>query len=332
MDSRFEARKVFAMRTNPLNVVFFQSLRLPFLALFAPSQKRRRQCRGAYRGFQSAEVICLESRALLAAPTVTQSLATIVANSTTLTIAGTNFDTTAKNNSVLITDTVTLASITVTPTTATATSLAVSLTGIGTLTGGDKLTAVVTTNSVSSGSAVQVATIAPIVTLNKTTLTSATFTIAGFGFNPTKSHDILSLTNNGNPIAATITAATANTLTVKVTGTFNSGTLSAAVNVNGVSSGAAVQVGSLQPIVTSSVSPISINASSIVINGFGYDPNHAQNTVVFNDGAVGIVTSWSTNSLTIKFLVKPTSTGALTIVVTSRHVSSGAPVQVATVV
>jgi hypothetical protein len=294
-----------------------------------PRQLRKTACRPGTAVI--AEILCLESRALLSGPTVTQSVASVAANATTLTIAGTGFDTTAAHNSVVVKDTVTGTSITVTPTTVTATSMTVSLTGIGTLTGGDHLTAVVTTNSVSSGSAVQVGTVIPVVTLSKVAATSPTVTINGFGFDPVIAHDVLTLTNNGVAISGTITAATATSLTVTINSPVNAGTLSAVVKVNGASSGAAIQVAAIQPVVTVNTAKLPAGANSILISGFGFDPNHAQNSVAFNNGAVGIVTAWTQNSITVTFQVKPKTPGALTVVVTSRHLSSGTPVQVATV-
>ncbi len=73
------------------------------------------------------------------------------------------------------------------------------------------------------------------------------------------------------------------------------------------------------------------NATTITINGFGFDPTAANNTVTFNDGAVGTVTTATATSLTVTFSTKPTTAGSLTAVVTTDSVSSGAAVQVATV-
>src|SRR5439155_256668 len=57
----------------------------------------------------------------------------------------------------------------------------------------------------------------------------------------------------------------------------------------------------------------------------------ANNTVVFNDSAVGTVTAATATSLTVTFSAQPAATGSLTAVVTSNGGSSGAAVQVATV-
>src|SRR5205807_6046249 len=57
----------------------------------------------------------------------------------------------------------------------------------------------------------------------------------------------------------------------------------------------------------------------------------SNNTVVFNDGAVGTVTAATATALTVSFSTKPTTAGSLTAVVTSNSVSSGSAVQVASV-
>jgi hypothetical protein len=86
------------------------------------------------------------------APTVSLSTASLSINVTTLTIAGTNFDTTAGNNTVVFN-----LGAAGTVAAATATQLTVTLNTPPTSIG--SLTAVVTTNGQSSGSAVQVATV-----------------------------------------------------------------------------------------------------------------------------------------------------------------------------
>ena len=43
----------------------------------------------------------------------------------------------------------------------------------------------------------------------------------------------------------------------------------------------------MTPVVTSSTASLAANATTLTINGFGFDTTAANNTVVFNDGAVG---------------------------------------------
>jgi hypothetical protein len=83
--------------------------------------------------------------------------------------------------------------------------------------------------------------------------------------------------------------------------------------------------------VTANTAALPSTASTIVIHGTGFSSTPGDNRVVFSDGAVGIVTASSPTSLTVTFTTAPTSAGTLTAVVTTKGVSSGSPVQVATV-
>ena len=85
------------------------------------------------------------------------------------------------------------------------------------------------------------------------------------------------------------------------------------------------------PIVTPSSATLLTTSTTLVITGFNFDPVAGNNVVTLSNGAVGIVSSASATSLTITFSTPP-SAGSLTAVVTSFGVSSGAAVQVATVV
>ncbi len=95
------------------------------------------------------------------------------------------------------------------------------------------------------------------------------------------------------------------------------GSLTAIVTTDSESSGAAVQVATVTPVVTSSTANLAANASQITINGFGFNPTAANNTVAFNDGAVGTVTAATATSLTVTFSTKPKTAGSLTAVVTT---------------
>ena len=87
--------------------------------------------------------------------TVNPSSATLFALAPTLTITGSAFDTTAANDGVSFTNT----GVTGTVTSATSTSLTVSLSGMSTLATSTALVGSVTVDGVSSGSAVQLATV-----------------------------------------------------------------------------------------------------------------------------------------------------------------------------
>jgi hypothetical protein len=92
----------------------------------------------------------------------------------------------------------------------------------------------------------------------------------------------------------------------------SAGSLTAVVTTNGASSGAAVQVATFTPVVTSSTANLAANATSIVISGYGLSTTAGNNTVVFNDGAAGSVTTASATSLTLTFSTMPTTTSSLT--------------------
>jgi hypothetical protein len=264
---------------------------------------------------------------IVAAPTVTANTANLAQNATQLIIAGTGFSTTAANNTVV------LNSGTATVTVATATQLTCTLAGPP-ATG--SLTAVVTSNGGSSGAAVQVATIvaAPTVTANASNLASNSpqLIIAGTGFNATTPSNNSVVLNSGT---ATVTAATATQLTCTLAGPPALGSLTAVVTSNGGSSGAAVQVATIvaPPTVTLNAANRAINAPTLIIAGTGFNATTpANNTVVFNNSAVGNVTAATATQLTVTFTAQPAVTGSLTAVVTSFGGSSGAAVQVANIV
>jgi hypothetical protein len=171
--------------------------------------------------------------------------------------------------------------------------------------------------------------VTPVVIPNSGSLpiNAAQMTINGAGFDPTAAHNTVTF-NDG--AVGSVTAATATSLTV----TFSTkpakvGSLTAIVNTDGLSSGAAVQVATVTPVVTSSTSLLAFNAPQITINGFGFDSTSANNTVTFNDGAVGSVTAASATSLTVTFSTPPVTAGSLSAIVSTDGVSSGAAVQVA---
>ena len=74
------------------------------------------------------------------------------------------------------------------------------------------------------------------------------------------------------------------------------------------------------------------NATTVVINGFGFSATPAENTVQLNNGAVGLVTSASATTMTVTFSTKPAAGGSLTAIVTTGTVNSGSAVQVAKVI
>ena len=263
---------------------------------------------------------------IVAAPVVTQNLASLANNVPTLTITGTGFDPSAAGNTVVLT----LGAVGAV-TSATTTSLTVTL---STLPNTGLLTAVVTSFGRSSGAAVTVATVvaAPVVTPSTASIarSAATLTIMGSGFDPTAAGNTVVLTLGAIGV---VTSATTTSLTVTLSTLPNTGLLTAVVTSFGRSSGAAVTVATVvaAPVVTPSTASIARSAATLTIMGSGFDPTAAGNTVVLTLGAVGVVTSATTTSLTVTLSPTPTA-GLLTAVVTSFGGSSGAAVTVATVV
>lgn len=94
---------------------------------------------------------------------------------------------------------------------------------------------------------------------------------------------------------------------------------------------ASVAVAPTPPSITASTANLAANATTVTIAGANFDPTPSANTVTFNNGAVGTVTSGSTSSLTVTFSTKPTSAGSLAATVTNGNGSSSST-QVATVI
>ena len=258
-------------------------------------------------------------------PVITPSSANLAANAASVSINGFGFDPNPINDGVTFSG---AGTGTRTPSAASATGMSVSLPSP--LIAG-ALNASMTSNGVSSGTAVQVATITPVVTSSTASLAAnaTTVTISGAGFDPTALNNTVTF-NNG--AVGTVTSATNTSLTVTFsTNPASAGPLTAVVTTNSVSSGSAVQVASVIPVVTSSTANITTTASTVTINGFGFDSSNTNNSVTLNLGATGTVTTSSPTQIVVTFGVKPTA-GNLTAVVTSNTQSSGAAVQVATVV
>src|SRR5262249_185456 len=142
-------------------------------------------------------------------------------------------------------------------------------------------------------------TVVPTVTSNSASLgaNGTTLTINGFGFDPTAANNTI-VFNNG--AVGTVSAATPTALTVTIGTPPNAvGSLTAVVTSNGQSSGAPIQVATVIPVVTSTVTNLDVHTTSITISGYGFDAIAANNSVVLSDGAVGNVSSASTTSLTV---------------------------------
>ena len=258
----------------------------------------------------------------LVAFVLTQLVGDLALHATTMTINGFGFDTTASNNTVVFNH-----GAVGTVTASSATALTVSITTAPTA---GILTAVVTSNDVSNGLAVQVASLKPVITTATTSLAAnlTTLTIAGSGFDTTTANNVVTF-NNG--AVGTVTDSTPTSLTVSISTKPIAGNLFATVTTNGAS-GIAVQVATINPVVTASTINLSLNGTSLVVSGFGFSPVVNSNAVTFAGGAVGKVTAATTTSLTILFTTKPTAAAALNGSVTTSGRSSGAAVQMAQVV
>ena len=79
-----------------------------------------------------------------------------------------------------------------------------------------------------------------------------------------------------------------------------------------------------------STANLASNATTLIIQGFGFSSAAANNTVTFSGGATGTVTGAASTTLTVTGL-SGLAVGALTATVTSNSVSSASAVQVATV-
>jgi hypothetical protein len=100
--------------------------------------------------------------------------------------------------------------------------------------------------------------------------------------------------------------------------------------VGGTGNDVVLQATTATPVVTPNLAQIA-DSNTLVINGTGFSSIPGNNTVAFNLGAIGTVTSATATQLIVTFSVRPT-VGNLTAVVTTNGNNSGAPVQVATVV
>ena len=261
-------------------------------------------------------------------PTVTPSTASRAINSAAaLIITGSGFDAAAAGNAV----TLSLDAVG-NVTSATSNRLDVTLTTAPTSVG--SLTAIVTSFGVSSGPAVQVATVVapPTVVVNTSSraLDAPTLVIAGTGFDAsTPSANVVAL-SSGN---GTVTGATPTSLTVAFSSPPSLGDLTAVVTSFGGASGAAVQVATVvaAPTVVVNTSSRAQDAPTLVIAGTGFDASTPSANVVALSSGNGTVTGATPTSLTVAFS-SPPSLGNLTAVVTSFGGASDAPVQVATVV
>jgi len=257
---------------------------------------------------------------------VTASTANLTSTTTTLTLTGTGFSTTPGQNIVAFTP-----SGTGTVTASTATSLTV--TGLSGLTPG-ALNAVVTSQGFSSGAPVQVATVvpppAPTVTgispSSGSTLGGTSVTITGTNFTGATAVTI------GGTAATSVSVVNATTITC-ITPAGTAGTASVLATTPGGTNAANTFYTYVAPppSVTLSTANLLTTATTLTITGANFSTTPGNNTVAFTPAGTGTVTAATATTLTVTSLSGLT-VGALSAVVTTSGLSSGAAVQVATVV
>jgi len=177
-------------------------------------------------------------------PVVTAGAADLLADQSSLVIAGSGFDAQTPQNNVVIFS----GGLTGVVLAATETQLTVGNFGGSGLVGGP-LSASVSVNGASSGAPVEVAKVVPVITASTSPLAgnATTILIHGFGFDPTPGNNTITFSGAATG-TGTITAANANALTVSLPTPLGEGPLMAVVTANTSSSGAPVQVANLEAV------------------------------------------------------------------------------------
>ena len=182
-----------------------------------------------------------------------------------------------------------------------------------------------TTDGVTnSNGSVQVATVALTLTSSTANLgiAASTLTIAGFGFDTNTANDSVSFSDGA---VGTVTSATTSTLTVGfTTQPAAAGSLTAAVTTDGFTN-----TNGSQQVATVIYNPIQDSSSTITVNGSGFSTAIGSDSVSFNLGVVGTVSSATSSQLIVTVTTPPTALGNLTAVVTVSG-TSGSPIQVGT--
>jgi hypothetical protein len=150
--------------------------------------------------------------------------------------------------------------------------------------------------------------------------------IQGTGFSSTAAGNIVKFSGG---VTGTVARATPTQLTVAYLSGLSAGDLSATVTV-GKQTSDPEQVATVVPVVTANRTTLAVNATTLIIHGFGFSSTAANNTVTFNGGATGTVTQATPTALTVTGL-NGAPAGSLNVLVTSNGVRSSAYVQVAIV-
>lgn len=254
-------------------------------------------------------------------PSVQKSSTALLASAGTLVIQGTGFSSVSGDNSVTFNQGATAVVSAATVTQLTLTSLTGLVAG--------PLTAVVRTNGLSSGSAVQIATVVPTLTASEALLpiTASQIILHGHGFSPTASQNIVTL--NGG-VKGTVVSATKTQLTVNLS-SLVTGPLTAGVKVNGIPSPGTVSVARVAPVITERTVNVAQSTTTLTIHGRGFSTTPAQNSVTLSSGASAVVISSTATQLVLGELTG-LPLGPLTARVTTNGVQNEAPVQIATLI
>ena len=163
------------------------------------------------------------------------------------------------------------------------------------------------------------------------TQNAVSFIITGTNFNTRAGANLVYLSSG----TAKVTAQTSTQLTITFLTQPNLGPLYAVIK-NPRKKSTKVRVATVVAgiVVTTNPDSRATNAPTLVIAGTGFSANANHNTVTFNLGAVGTVTSATTTELTVTFSTQPTTTGSLTavIAVSTSNGDSGTAIEVATIV
>ncbi|OYW72834.1 MAG: hypothetical protein B7Z37_23770 [Verrucomicrobia bacterium 12-59-8] len=259
-----------------------------------------------------------------AAPTLTSISPTSVAagaGNTLLTVTGTNFI----NGSVINFNGSALPTTFVSATSLTATIPSASLATPGT-------PPVTVTTAAPGGGTTSSLTFTilapPTVTLIHTPVNAnaTSVVVTGTNFDTTPGNNTVTFVPGTT--TGTVTSATSTSLTVSVSNLKGGFLAATVINGNG-SSGLHTVIADVKPVITSSTSNLGITATSLTINGFGFDTTAANNTVALSPSGTGSVTSATATTLTVTGVTGLTS-GALNAVVTTNSQASTST-QVATV-
>jgi hypothetical protein len=168
----------------------------------------------------------------------------------------------------------------------------------------------------------------PVVTTSSTVLTmsSTTLTINGFGFDSNPVNDSVAFSGG---VTGSISAATNNSLSIDDFSGLVAGALSVTVTVDGAG-GSQTQVAMVTPAVSSNTNNLSPIATTLTIDGFGFDSNAANDSIAFSGGATGTVSTATSTTLNVTGLTGLVA-GPLTAIVTVNGTSSSSAVEVAVV-